>query len=74
MPRFQGEAFYKNLELVDKLDEIAKEKGTSTSQLALAWLTALNDMVRLSSQRGGQDGGNDWGPQHQLAEYQQLSE
>jgi pyridoxine 4-dehydrogenase len=74
MPRFQGEAFYKNLELVDKLDEIAKEKGTSTSQLALAWLTSLNDMVRLSSQRSGQDGGNNWGPQHQLAEYQQLSE
>ena len=46
IPRFQGEAFYKNLELVDKLDEIAKKKGTSTSQLALAWLTSLNDMVR----------------------------
>lgn len=45
IPRFQGEAFYKNLELVDKLDEIAKKKGTSTSQLALAWLTSLNDMV-----------------------------
>jgi pyridoxine 4-dehydrogenase len=48
LPRFQGEAFYKNLELVDKLDEIAKEKGTSTSQLALAWLTSLNDMVCLA--------------------------
>ncbi|WVF71384.1 hypothetical protein IAT40_006188 [Kwoniella sp. CBS 6097] len=43
VPRFQGEAFYENLKLVDKLDEIAKAKGVETSQLALAWIVSLSD-------------------------------
>jgi len=37
-PRFQGENFEKNLELVDRVKEIAYEKGVAASQLALAWL------------------------------------
>lgn len=37
-PRFMGENFQKNLELVDKVREIASEKGVSPAQLALAWL------------------------------------
>ena len=37
-PRFQGENLRKNLELVDRVKEIAKEKGVAASQLALAWL------------------------------------
>jgi aryl-alcohol dehydrogenase-like predicted oxidoreductase len=37
-PRFQGENFEKNLELVDRVKEIANEKGVAASQLALAWL------------------------------------
>jgi aryl-alcohol dehydrogenase-like predicted oxidoreductase len=37
-PRFQGENFEKNLELVYKVREIADEKGVAPSQLALAWL------------------------------------
>jgi aryl-alcohol dehydrogenase-like predicted oxidoreductase len=37
-PRFQGENFEKNLELVEKVREIADEKGVAPSQLALAWL------------------------------------
>jgi aryl-alcohol dehydrogenase-like predicted oxidoreductase len=37
-PRFQGENFQKNLELVDRVKEIADEKGVTPSQLALAWL------------------------------------
>ncbi|OCF60901.1 pyridoxal reductase [Kwoniella mangroviensis CBS 10435] len=43
IPRFQGEAFYENLKLVDKLDEIAGKKGVNTSQLALAWIVGLSD-------------------------------
>jgi aryl-alcohol dehydrogenase-like predicted oxidoreductase len=39
-PRFQGENFDKNLKLVEKLEEIAKEKGVTASQLALAWVLA----------------------------------
>ena len=38
-PRFQGENFEKNLELVDRVNEIASEKGVAPSQLALAWLS-----------------------------------
>ena len=37
-PRFQGENFEKNLELVDRVKEIAYERGVAASQLALAWL------------------------------------
>lgn len=39
-PRFQGENFQKNLDLVRRVDEIAKEKGCKPSQLALAWVLA----------------------------------
>jgi aryl-alcohol dehydrogenase-like predicted oxidoreductase len=37
-PRFQGENFRKNLELVERVREIAAEKGATPGQLALAWL------------------------------------
>jgi aryl-alcohol dehydrogenase-like predicted oxidoreductase len=39
-PRFQGENFEKNLRLVDRIREIASEKGVKPSQLALAWVLA----------------------------------
>jgi aryl-alcohol dehydrogenase-like predicted oxidoreductase len=39
-PRFQNENFKKNLELVDRVREIAAEKGVTASQLALAWVLA----------------------------------
>ena len=45
-PRFQGENFEKNLELVRHIEELAAEKGCTPSQLALAWVLAQgNDMV-----------------------------
>jgi aryl-alcohol dehydrogenase-like predicted oxidoreductase len=39
-PRFQGAAFEQNLRLVDRVREIADEKGVTASQLALAWVMA----------------------------------
>jgi aryl-alcohol dehydrogenase-like predicted oxidoreductase len=39
-PRFQGENFGRNLELVERVREIADEKGVTPSQLALAWVLA----------------------------------
>ncbi len=39
-PRFQGENFHKNLQLVDKVNELAQRKGATASQLALAWVMA----------------------------------
>jgi aryl-alcohol dehydrogenase-like predicted oxidoreductase len=39
-PRFQGENFAKNLQLVEKLEEIAEEKNVTASQMALAWVLA----------------------------------
>jgi aryl-alcohol dehydrogenase-like predicted oxidoreductase len=45
-PRFQGENFQKNLDLVKKVEEIAREKNHQPSQLALAWvMTQGNDIV-----------------------------
>jgi aryl-alcohol dehydrogenase-like predicted oxidoreductase len=39
-PRFQGENFQKNLALVARIEELAREKGVTASQLALAWVLA----------------------------------
>jgi aryl-alcohol dehydrogenase-like predicted oxidoreductase len=44
-PRFQGENLTKNLELVDKVREIATEKGVTATQLALAWVLAQGEDV-----------------------------
>ncbi len=44
-PRFQGENFGKNLELVDRVREIASEKGVEAGQLALAWVLAQGDDI-----------------------------
>ncbi|ETT54674.1 aldo/keto reductase [Paenibacillus odorifer] len=40
MPRFQGDNFRKNIEVVDKIKEIAMEKNCTPSQLAIAWTIA----------------------------------
>lgn len=45
-PRFQGENFQKNLDLVREVEHLAEEKGCTTAQLALAWVLAQgNDIV-----------------------------
>jgi aryl-alcohol dehydrogenase-like predicted oxidoreductase len=44
-PRFQGENFQKNFELVDKVKEIAIEKGCTPGQLALAWVLAQGEDI-----------------------------
>jgi aryl-alcohol dehydrogenase-like predicted oxidoreductase len=44
-PRFQGENFEKNLDLVREVEAIAREKGATSSQLALAWVLAQGEDV-----------------------------
>jgi len=44
-PRFQGENFAKNLTLVARVEEIAKTKGCTSAQLALAWVLAQGDDI-----------------------------
>jgi aryl-alcohol dehydrogenase-like predicted oxidoreductase len=44
-PRYQGENFYKNLALVEKLKMLAETKGVTAAQLALAWVLAQNVVV-----------------------------
>jgi aryl-alcohol dehydrogenase-like predicted oxidoreductase len=44
-PRFQGENFGANLRLVDRVEAIAREKGCTPSQLALAWVLAQGENV-----------------------------
>ncbi|MBR8833109.1 MAG: aldo/keto reductase [Stigonema ocellatum SAG 48.90 = DSM 106950] len=44
-PRFQGENFHKNLQLVELLVAIATEKGVTASQLALAWLLTQGEDI-----------------------------
>ena len=44
-PRFQGANFQKNLDLANKVEEIAREKGCTPSQLALAWVLAQGDDI-----------------------------
>ena len=44
-PRFTGEKFEKNLELVREVETMAKEKGCTTAQLALAWVLAQGEDI-----------------------------
>lgn len=44
-PRFQGENFNKNLQLVERIEKMATEKGCTPSQLALAWLLAQGNDI-----------------------------
>lgn len=40
IPRFQGEMFYKNIELVNEIKKVADEKSITASQLAIAWVVS----------------------------------
>jgi aryl-alcohol dehydrogenase-like predicted oxidoreductase len=44
-PRFQGDNFQKNLDLVRRVEELAREKGCTPAQLALAWVLAQGEDV-----------------------------
>lgn len=44
-PRFQGDNFHKNLQLVAQVKEIATQKGVTPSQLAIAWLLARGEDI-----------------------------
>ncbi|HEX7125427.1 MAG TPA: aldo/keto reductase [Thermodesulfobacteriota bacterium] len=44
-PRFQGENFQRNLDLVGRIEAMAAEKGVRPSQLALAWLLAREEDI-----------------------------
>jgi aryl-alcohol dehydrogenase-like predicted oxidoreductase len=44
-PRFQGENFQKNLDLVRKIEDLAAAKGCTPSQLALAWVLAKGEDI-----------------------------
>jgi len=44
-PRFQGENFQRNLDLVARIEDIARAKGCTAAQLALAWLLAKGEDI-----------------------------
>jgi aryl-alcohol dehydrogenase-like predicted oxidoreductase len=44
-PRFQGENFERNLDLVRRVEEIAQRKGCTPAQLALAWILAQGEDI-----------------------------
>jgi aryl-alcohol dehydrogenase-like predicted oxidoreductase len=44
-PRFQGDNFQKNLNLVGKVEQLAKAKGRTPAQLALAWLLSRGEDI-----------------------------
>jgi pyridoxine 4-dehydrogenase len=41
-PRFQGEAFYHNLDLVKEIEVLAKRKGVTPAQVGLGWIRTLS--------------------------------
>lgn len=45
MPRFQGENFYKNVELVEKIKTLADQKACTSSQLAIAWVLVQGEDI-----------------------------
>jgi aryl-alcohol dehydrogenase-like predicted oxidoreductase len=44
-PRFQGEQFQRNLAIADTISDIAREKGVTPAQLALAWVLAQGEKI-----------------------------
>ena len=44
-PRYSAENFPKNLALVDKISELAKQKGITPAQITLAWILAQGDDI-----------------------------
>lgn len=40
LPKYQGEQFYKNIDLVNQIKQVAEEKGITAAQLAIAWVIA----------------------------------
>src|SRR5437763_199871 len=44
-PRFQGENFQRNLDLVERVSEMARAKGCTAAQLALAWVLAQGEDI-----------------------------
>ena len=44
-PRFAGENFRKNLDVLERIEELAREKGVTPSQLALAWVLHRGDDI-----------------------------
>lgn len=44
-PRFQGDNFQRNLDLVDRVEELARRKKCTPAQLALAWLLAQGEDI-----------------------------
>jgi aryl-alcohol dehydrogenase-like predicted oxidoreductase len=44
-PRFQGENFQRNIELVERVEEMAEAKGVTAGQLALAWVLHRGDDI-----------------------------
>ena len=44
-PRFQGESFQKNLDLVERVEELAASKGCTAAQIALAWVLAQGEDI-----------------------------
>eukprot|EP01114_Cavostelium_apophysatum_P009817 TRINITY_DN230_c0_g1_i1.p1 TRINITY_DN230_c0_g1~~TRINITY_DN230_c0_g1_i1.p1 ORF type:complete len:346 (+),score=74.31 TRINITY_DN230_c0_g1_i1:56-1039(+) len=44
-PRFQGENFQKNLQIVEQIEKVAKKKGCTAAQLCLAWVLAQGDDI-----------------------------
>ncbi|HET8551040.1 MAG TPA: aldo/keto reductase [Gammaproteobacteria bacterium] len=44
-PRFQGENFARNIDLVERIEQLANDKGVTPGQLALAWVLAQGDDI-----------------------------
>jgi aryl-alcohol dehydrogenase-like predicted oxidoreductase len=44
-PRFQGKNFAKNVAVADRVQELARDKGCTPAQLALAWLLSRTDVI-----------------------------
>ena len=45
MPRFQGDNFHRNLDLVAEIEALAREKKATAAQVALAWVLAQGDDI-----------------------------
>lgn len=53
VPKFQGENFYKNKAIVDKIKKLATKKGCTVAQIALAWVASQSMITIPGTTRAG---------------------
>lgn len=73
VPKFQGENFYKNKAIVEEIKKLAKKKGCTTTQLALAWV-ATQGMIPIAGTTKATRLEENWGSRNVELSEEEMTE